>query len=311
MSLSQGGILTLHVSPKNKSSDTIVRETGANSKIIIRLLDQEPVFKLYEHLMSKWNLSSRNLDIVFYCDGSRACLSDLISQYSQGKDSTKVCFDFDLIPSEPGTVTEPDNPTPSGVETVTPTTTASSTPVPGSPIATATNNHPKEDLQHFLALPPPPAQKQVVSDPLVPITTSNRKTKTSGSRVKSKPPTTSVVDDITTAPPEMKNHEPLETPPDPAPMSALILPPAPPSTILTSPVTADRLETVYREMLDRERDIFMSMLDCQARWMSQMQTQMVNACIAVQENAFRYLGRGGGAGDNDSDGPEFKKQRKQ
>jgi len=61
-------------------------------------------------------------------------------------------------------------------------------------------------------------------------------------------------------------------------------------------------------MLDRERDIFMSLLESQARWMSQMQVQMTNTCLAVQENAFRMFSRARG---DDDDIQEFKKQRKQ
>ena len=47
---------------------------------------------------------------------------------------------------------------------------------------------------------------------------------------------------------------------------------------------ASRVESLYREMLDRERDMFMSILDSQAKWMSEMQSQMLNTCLALQSN---------------------------
>ena len=52
----------------------------------------------------------------------------------------------------------------------------------------------------------------------------------------------------------------------------------------------------------------MTLLESQARWMSQMQAQMTNTCLAVQENAFRMLSR---SSDKEDDVHEFKKQRKQ
>ena len=50
-----------------------------------------------------------------------------------------------------------------------------------------------------------------------------------------------------------------------------------------------KIEQIYREMLDREKDIFMSILDSQARWLSQVQTQMVNTCLAAQEKALSLV----------------------
>ena len=294
MSLSQGdassgfAIVTLHISPRNKESDTVIREAGANPKIVIRLLDHEPLFKLYEHLIGKWKLSDRNFDIVFYSNDSRACLSDPISQYLEnGK--PKASFEFDLIPA---TVVESTGMIKPLGDSVTPSTTASSTPVPGSP-ALPDLHHEEHRPEEVL-----PACKPI--EPIVPITSSNRKSKSS-SRSKTTKPTVAVEEEIL----------PVVTPPLPETKPVECLVPSPSNTLMIPMVNtmpSSSAESVYKEMLDRERDIFMSLLESQARWMSQMQTQMTNTCLALQENAFRMLNRSRG---DDEEVHEFKKQRKQ
>jgi hypothetical protein len=297
MSLPQGdgpsgsSIVTLHVSPRTKASDSAIRDIGANSKIIIRLLDHEPVFKLYEHLMAKWKLAERSFDVVFFFNGTRACLSDQVSQYLEnGK--PKVIFEFELIPSS-FTDSELVKQTTTTLDTCTPTTTASSTPVPGSPAVAVEPTPSEEPPVRELVLPP--------DSVVAPVTSSNRKSSKSSSR--SKPKTLAVPEEPPAAAPPL----PVEPSPpiaalSPAeyilPSSALVIP-----SRMSSPP-----DSVYKEMLDRERDIFMTLLESQARWMSQMQAQMTNTCLAVQENAFRMLSRGS---DKEDDVHEFKKQRKQ
>jgi hypothetical protein len=306
MSLPQGdgpsgsSIVTLHVSPRTKASDAAIRDIGANSKIIIRLLDHEPVFKLYEHLMAKWKLTERSFDVVFFFNGTRACLSDKVSQYLEnGK--PKVSFEFELIPSS---LTDSEV-AKVNLDSISPTTTASSTPVPGSPVMSVKPAPVDEPL-----IPEPILPLNSPSDvPVAPVTTSNRKSSKSSSR--SRPKTAIVTEEpVASAPPP-----PVEAVPAP-PIAAIspieyVLPVASNALVIPSSMTTTTpppSESVYKEMLDRERDIFMTLLESQARWMSQMQAQMTSTCLAVQENAFRMLGRGS---DKEDDIHEFKKQRKQ
>lgn len=76
-----------------------------------------------------------------------------------------------------------------------------------------------------------------------------------------------------------------------------------------SPAAADgRVEQIYREMLDREKEIFMSIIDSQARWLSQVQSQMVSTCLAVQEKALTLLV--GSREDDECSSPRIEKRQK-
>ena len=65
--------------------------------------------------------------------------------------------------------------------------------------------------------------------------------------------------------------------------------PAPPVPTANAGLNDSRVEAVYKEMLDREKDIFLSILDSQARWLCQMQNQMMTTCLSVQERALSGL----------------------
>jgi hypothetical protein len=77
------------------------------------------------------------------------------------------------------------------------------------------------------------------------------------------------------------------------------------TTIANPSLENTRIEQIYNEMMDREKDIFMSILDSQARWLSQVQSQMVSTCLAAQEKALRLVMR-----REEDDSPRAEKRHK-
>jgi hypothetical protein len=256
----------------------------------------EPVYRLHEHLLTKWALASHNYDIMFFHKGARASLSDNFSQYLDQPGGTKLSLEFELFPSGDGV-----------------STTASSTPVvsprittnagaPTAPVASQTvtsimeeiqsmygtedevshvvRPHAAEGLESVRQEAPGDVRPEAASTMDAPVTTSNRKSKSS----KNKKAAVIPVDSVRPAATE-STHSLVPMAESPSVDSAMI-----PFNDTIDRVGSNRVEAVYREMLDRERDIFMSILDNQAKWMTQIQSQMMSACLSIQENTIRLLG---------------------
>jgi len=271
-------VLTLQVFPHDSATEKIIRDLGANPKNIMRLMNTEPVSKLHDYLIKKWKLSEMHYDLILHNKGNSMSLTDVLSAYQDSSVAVKVLIEYELVSSG----NDP--------------TTAGSTPVAATPEPQAAPNVDSilQEIQHLASL------QAVNSDQVVTLTISPKKP---------------LVDEPIKEKPVTKNttYSSTEVSPEPPPVSVPAL--SADSLILAQlPVSSDlqRIETIYKEMLDREKDLFMSILDSQARWLAQMQNQMVNTCLAVQEKAFNKL-LNGTLTDIDDNTPRLdgKKQRRQ
>lgn len=254
-------ILTLQVSPSNSSTEDIIRKvSGSNPKNIMRLLNTEPVSKLYDYLQSKWKLAE-DMDLILLCKGQRMELSSKLHVYSDGSLSGKLPIEYEIVP----TADEFDS-KPIEASDISPPSTAAQTPV-SSPYPP-----PLLEVDETVeALPPP---EKVVK----PSKVQRSPKKPHSRRVRQSIPTAivpTVPDDV------------IET------ASTLI----PESTESMS-----KIEALYREMLDRERDMFLTVLESQAKWMTEMHNRTINACMAMS---------GAQVSDMElTDEPDLKRNRK-
>jgi hypothetical protein len=70
-------------------------------------------------------------------------------------------------------------------------------------------------------------------------------------------------------------------------------PPSTPSSLgsatTTAPMTGtEKVEQMYQMMLDRERSLFISVLENQAKWMTEMSNQMLTKCLEIQKENFEF-----------------------
>lgn len=79
----------------------------------------------------------------------------------------------------------------------------------------------------------------------------------------------------------------------------------------TSPHADSPLSSIVislcKDMMDKQKEMFVSTLDSQARWMAQMQTQMTTACLTIQEKAIRLALS---LGEDDDTTPTKKPRKK-
>jgi hypothetical protein len=243
-------VLTLQVSPRNTASDQIVRDMGNNPKILMRLMNSEPVSKLSEYLVKKWKLGDSNPCLSLYSRGSRMLAEDPLSAYMENSVSVKLPLEFDLVPMADEALTVSSTPVSSPAPSPTPSADASSS------CFLTSSSEPAIILEKAALVPIP----------------SERKRSNLTERKERK---ASFV------------HEPTVT------------------AIANPSLENSRVEQIYKEMMDREKDIFMSILDSQARWLSQVQSQMVSTCLAVQEKALRLV-----MGREEDDSPRAEKRQK-
>jgi hypothetical protein len=239
-------VLTLQVSPRNTASDQIVRNMGNNPKILMRLMNSEPVSKLAEYLVKKWKLGESNPCISLYSRGSRMLAEDPLSAYMENSVSVKLPLEFDLVPIADEA------------------STASSTPL-SSPTTSA-------DVSS--CFPTSLSEPAIILEKaaLVPIASERKRSNLTERKERSRSSLAQEPTVTTMANPSLENT---------------------------------RIEQIYKEMMDREKDIFMSILDSQARWLSQVQSQMVSTCLAVQEKALRLV-----MGRDEDDSPRAEKRQK-
>lgn len=272
-------VLTLQVFPHDSATEKVIRDLGANPKNVMRLMNTEPVSKLHDYLIKKWKLSEMHYDLILHNKGHSMCLNDVLSAYQDSSVAVKVLIEYELVSSGDDS------------------TTAGSTPVAATPEPQAAPNVDSilQEIQHLASL------QALNSDQVVTLTISPKKPLVDQPIKVIQPVTKETI------------YSSNEVSQEPLPLSVPAL--SPDSLILAPlPVSSDhqRIETIYKEMLDREKDLFMSILDSQARWLAQMQNQMVSTCLAVQEKAFNKL-LNGTLTDTDDNTPRLdgKKQRRQ
>ncbi len=263
-------ILTLQVAPGNPVTEEIVRKTGANPKNIMRLLNHEPVNKLYEYLQSKWKLS--NFKLTLLCKGKTMDLASSLSSYSDGL-SGKLPIEYELVPGHGDT--EIEKKTHGDSSDISQSSTAAPTP---------------------RAVTPAPQESFEVHEPQEALIVHERARKSHRQDHSPKKPS------VKKSNVQSTNEALISTVP---PVGTLTVAPIERvANTVHSDTDNSKVEALYREMLDRERDIFTNVLESQAKWMADMQTRMINFCVSISN--------GGNMSESDHiDESELKNSRKQ
>ena len=226
-------VLQLHLTPKSEAAEEVVRKSGSSPRIVMRLMSTELVAKLYEYLVSKWKVSAQDngSELVLFCRGAKMLLTDLLGDYQDNSVAIRVPVEYDMVST--GSPEE--------------ATTAASTPV---------------SLPSISIIEPPEipvAPPVTISDKK-----SRRKTNDEEQKKRRRVSTSFVVQsklgsfEIAPACDNRKTQGTNTTERTQA--------------IREEPSNSEdkRVESLYREMLDRERDLFMTMLESQGRWMTQL-----------------------------------------
>lgn len=275
-------MLTLQISPHNPGSENAVKQLGNNPKSIMRLMNTEPVSKLQDYLIKKWRISENNSDLVLYCRGARMALTDPLSSYQENSVSTKVPLEYDIRGQ--------------GDDAATTSSTPTASPAPASnvdSILQEIQNLATPPCSAVKAAPPPAALDQPPSKP------SPKKVHAPKPSV---PETAAVLPAAPKAPVKPKEVLPVaeavkqsdagvaallnERPAPEGPvLPEMPLPLSIPSGVTLNTFTThsddSRIEAIYKEVLDKEREIFMTILDSQARWLSQLQSQMMSTVLTM------------------------------
>jgi hypothetical protein len=236
-------VVTLNITPKTAAAEEIIRKTGSTPRTVMRVLNNSLVAKLYEHLMGKWKLSVESIDgeLVLYCKDTKMLLTDEISVFQESSVSLRLSIEYDIVSSLP----------------VDESTTAASTPV--------ASTLPPQDEAESLVLPNQPL---TLSD-------KKPKTTTTGSvvdkRSSKKKASGTAAEQHVDLPVDIKRCRlSLDTRIGTTQTVASVEAP--------STSTLDKVESLYREMLDRERDLF--------KWVSNMLNTFISSGIVPPKGPF-------------------------
>ncbi len=295
-------IIAFPLTPKTPATEEAVRNAGASTRIMMRLFNTELVAKLYEYLLSKLKVSAQETgrELVLYCRGERMMLTDQLGHYRENSVSVKVPIEYEIV-----SIAEES------------TTTASSTPSgareSSGPLEKSDGKHVASILQDRLSEAPEPKglehgsdQMQPVIQTVVPttlsdrkplrgsdvaVTQSDRKTKRKNESNHSKDSGGPELDDskrrkkgTATLCVDTQNSESAQ-PPLPlnqgerreaftveSGIGKIHI-----DAIACTEKGTEKIESLYREMLDREREIFTSLIESQAQWLGQIHFQMTSS----------------------------------
>ena len=306
-------VLTLQVSPIDATSDELVRQCGSNPKVILRLMDTEPVDKVYTHLSTKWNLPSLNL----FCKGRPMRRTDLLADYADLVLAKQAIVyqvgshTGDATTAAPSPLRESVQQTVDRVESVAPLslgrdaqTVVSSihkncvetvAPKLGRDVQTAVSSlHSVETVAPKLGKVETVALPEVQT--AVPLKADAHKVATACAT--STVPTQDKVGSIIQEMGSLMIEEPRKKRARKVRQTGLVVGNVEGSTsvvasfvvepsVVASSVVPVEIHQIYKRVMDDEKQFFLSILDSQNRLFSQLQSQMTKACLEIQEKANR------------------------
>ncbi len=256
-------MLTLQLAPRSQQAEEAVRRSGSTPKTIMRLMNNELVAKLYEYLVGKWKLV--DVELVLFHKGTKMLLTDLLSYYQESEVSLRVSLEYDVVNDESVTASS----TPTGASAPQPdfvhpepTVISNNFAAPPESCPSACEAQPTVvSVERHVVEPTVESSQRVAEGHMVShcLTTSTCASEPVGD------PTTK--SDRKKKKPEKKRKltHSVETCTDPI---VQVTPPGAESV--------PNVESMLREMLDRQEKLVMTVLDSQARWFAEMQSNMLN-----------------------------------